>query len=94
MGGAEYSIRLNHGIAAEGSSSPSPTPSSSLDFAALSYPATTQGDCRHVKDVLRFTIYVKDMAEFCVVYEGAEVLEVQGVIKILLKKNRWVARGW
>ena len=59
-------------------------------FAPLSYLATIQGDCRHVKDVLRFTIYAKDMAEFCVVYEGAEVLEVQGVIKILLKKNRWV----
>ena len=46
-----------------------------------------------MKDVLRFTIYVKDMAEFCVVYEGAEALEVQGVIKILLKKNRWVEGG-
>ena len=29
-----------------------------------------------MKDVLRFTIYVRDMAEFCVVYEGAEALFV------------------
>ena len=41
-----------------------------------------------MKDVLRFTIYVRDMAEFCVVYEGAEALEAGGVIKMLLIKNR------
>ena len=36
-----------------------------------------------MKDVLRFTIYVQDMAEFCVVFEGAKALEAQGVIKVL-----------
>ena len=46
------------------------------------------GDCRHLKDMLRFTIYVLDMAEFCTVCKGAEVLEKASVIKVLLKKNR------
>ena len=35
---------------------------------------------------------MKDMSEFCVVYAGAELLEAQGVIKVLLKKNRWVGQ--
>ena len=62
-------------------------PSSPL-LSSSPLPALFQGDCRHVKDVLRFTIYVRDMAEFCMVYEGAEALEARGVIKILLIKNR------
>ena len=32
------------------------------------------------------------MSEFCEVYAGAELLEAQGVIKVLLKKNRWVGQ--
>ena len=48
------------------------------------------GDCRHLKDMLRFTIYVPGIADFCTVCAGAEVLEAQGVIKVMLTKNRCV----
>lgn len=38
--------------------------------------------------MLRFTIYVPHIRDFCTVCAGADLLEAQGVIKIMLKKNR------
>ena len=40
--------------------------------------------------MLRFTIYVPNIADFVVLCAGTELLEKQGVIKVLLKKNRCV----
>ena len=47
-------------------------------------------DCRKLKDVLRFAIYVPGIADFCTVCAGADLLEKNGVIKVLLRKNRCV----
>ena len=51
-----------------------------------------KGDFTKLKDALRFTVYVPSMADFRVVCRGTEELEAEGVIKVLLKKNRFIGK--